>query len=71
MQEDERTPYEITQQGDAYHVVDQAGNLVCACGGKLNAQHYATILNQAYQRGYKAGYHAAKSTTADQGQTRH
>lgn len=59
---DESSPYQVQAQDGSYRVVDAAGNTVCNCGTMDNAQHYAALMNQAYQRGYKAGYRAGKST---------
>ena len=33
--------------------------MILACGAEANAGQYAALLNQAYRRGYKAGYRKA------------
>ena len=58
---DELPPYQVQPQEGSYRVVDAAGKVLCACGTMDNAQQYAALMNQVYQRGYKAGYRAGKS----------
>jgi hypothetical protein len=41
-------------------VVDEAGKVVLDCGNLASAEQYAVLLNQAFQRGFKAGFRAAK-----------
>ncbi len=58
---DQNQPYRVTpHDSGSYRVLDATGQTVCSCHDADNAQHYATLLNQAYRRGYKAGYRAAK-----------
>ena len=61
MPDPETRPYRVDAEGDLYGVFDAEGNVVCTCGDPLNAQQYAALLNQAFERGYKAGYRAAKA----------
>jgi hypothetical protein len=60
MSDEERRPYRAEERDGAWGVVDGAGQTVAACGDERNARHYETLLNQAHERGYKAGYRAAK-----------
>ena len=43
-------------------VVDESGKVVLDCGNVnlASAEQYAVLLNQAFQRGFKAGFRAAK-----------
>jgi len=60
MNEEARRPYRAAEKNGAWSVVDADGRMVCACGDERNARHYETLLNQAHERGYKAGWRAAK-----------
>ena len=59
---DEDKPYRVEQANGAFQVVDAAGAIVVASDDAANAGQYAALLNQAYLRGYKAGYRKARST---------
>ncbi|MGD8591982.1 MAG: hypothetical protein PVF82_04075 [Gammaproteobacteria bacterium] len=54
--------YQVVKQQDVYAVVDSSKRTAVTCQNQLNAQHYAELLNKAYQRGYKAGYKSGKSS---------
>ncbi|HTV42644.1 MAG TPA: hypothetical protein VMF08_18920 [Candidatus Sulfotelmatobacter sp.] len=60
---DETEPPYRTQSADGHaQVVDESGKVVLDCG-KVNlasAEQYAVLLNQAFQRGFKAGFRAAR-----------
>ncbi len=60
MSDSGRRPYHVDRTGDFYAVLDARGEIVCTLGDRLNAEQYAALLNQAFERGYRAGYHAAK-----------
>ena len=59
MDEDEK-PYRATERDGAHLVTDAEGNAALACGDSTTAERYAAVLNEAWRRGYKAGYRAAK-----------
>jgi hypothetical protein len=61
MADNETPPYEVACENGICRVVDTAGQVVCVCGDQTNAESYLVLLNQAYKRGYKAGYREAKS----------
>ncbi len=58
----EDTPYRVDRHGEAYAVY-YAEEMVCVCGDERNAGQYEALLTQAYRRGYKAGYRAAKRSS--------
>jgi len=62
MSDDDRKPYEAVERNGMWSVVDGAGQSVCACGDERNARHYEVLLNQAHDRGYRAGYKAARQS---------
>jgi len=47
-----------------FAVSDQTGLVVVRCATEPNALNYAALLNEAYKRGYKAGYHDARKGRA-------
>lgn len=53
-------PYRTQSTEGHARVVDESGKAVLDCGNVASAEQYATLLNQAFQRGFKAGYRAAK-----------
>jgi len=60
MIEDDRRPYRAVEKNGRWSVVDAGGRTVAACGDERNARHYETLLNQAHERGYRAGFRDAK-----------
>jgi hypothetical protein len=40
-------------------VIDEQGHVVMVCGDAGNADQYAVLMNQAYQRGFRAGIRKA------------
>ena len=58
--QDDRTPaYSVEEKDDTHRVVDRSGRTILQCAGAQNAMHYATLMNQAFEVGYKAGYRDA------------
>ena len=57
---DERRAYLVQPDGDGFKVVDWEGNVIITASSAANADQYAALLNQAYRRGYKAGFRTAK-----------
>jgi hypothetical protein len=53
-------PYRAQSIEGRAKVLDESGKVVLDCGNVASAEQYATLLNQAFQRGFKAGYRAAK-----------
>jgi len=63
---DENEPYRVEAAHGVFKVVDADGEIILACGDQANAGQYVALLNQAYRRGYKAGYRKARSGGADE-----
>ena len=53
-------PYHVVFDEDRYCVRADNDQQVLACGDERSAQHYVSLLNNAYRRGYRAGYRDAK-----------
>ena len=58
---DETEPYQVKAEQGVFQVVDASGQVVLTCEGEANAGQYASLLVQAYRRGYKAGYRKGRS----------
>ncbi|MCA9131659.1 MAG: hypothetical protein KDA45_00820 [Planctomycetales bacterium] len=53
-------PYHVVAAAGEYQIQDDQGRTVMVCRDTRSATHYSTLLIQAFQRGYRAGYRAAK-----------
>jgi hypothetical protein len=61
MTEDTDQPaYLVQAEGERFCVVDREGRVVIVCGDAGNAEQYAVLMNQAYQRGFKDGVRKQK-----------
>ena len=60
MTEDADKPYQAKTASGRAQVLDESGRVVLTCGDAASAADYVVLLNEAYQRGYKAGYRDAK-----------
>lgn len=58
-QEDHSPAYVVEQKDNKHGVVDRSGRTILQCPGAQNALHYATLMNQAFEVGYKTGYRDA------------
>jgi len=53
--------YRVEARDEKYAVVTADDTVVLECRDAPSAQHYAEMLNRAWQRGYKAGYRHGKA----------
>ena len=53
---DEREPYAVQPEAGRFSVVDWEGNVILVCGDSPSAEQYAALINQAFRRGFKAGF---------------
>ncbi len=60
---DSETVYSVELVGDQYEVHRNTGRVILSCRDEGSAQHYAVLLNQAFDAGFKAGFRAARSRT--------
>jgi hypothetical protein len=58
--DDDDLHYRVESTESQFRVVDESGRTVLSSGNRENAEQYAAMFNQAFQRGFKAGYRAAK-----------
>jgi len=52
--------YRVLFDNDRYHVTNEFNRVILECRDEGSAQHYATLLNQAYELGYKKGFKEAR-----------
>ena len=55
VEDPEESPYKVEPEGERFRVFDFEGRTVMVCGDAANADQYAVLMNQAFQRGFKAG----------------
>ena len=53
-------PYAVFEKDGRYSVATGADSAVMICSDRRSAEHYAQLLNAAFNAGYKAGFHAAR-----------
>lgn len=57
---DEQEPYRVEPDGVQFKVMDWEGGGVMVCGDDRSAAQYAALLNEAFRRGFKAGFRKAR-----------
>jgi hypothetical protein len=60
---EEIPPYRVAPEGNGFRVLDTNDHVIITCSTAANAEQYAALLNEAYRRGYKAGFRNAKRST--------
>jgi hypothetical protein len=60
MSENDALPYSTHPREGAFDVLYENDNIVLTCQTQANADEYAALLNEAYRRGFKAGYRHAR-----------
>ena len=61
-QDDPSPAYSVEEKDDKHRVVDRSGRTILQCAGAQNAMHNATLINQAFEFGYKDGYREANKS---------
>jgi hypothetical protein len=57
---DEQEPYRTEPDRARFKVVDWEDGVVLICGDAPSANQYAALMNQAYRRGFRAGFRKAR-----------
>lgn len=57
---DDQETYRVVATEQQFDVVSASDRVVMSCRDSRSANHYATLLNQAFRAGYKAGFRDAK-----------
>lgn len=57
---DEQEPYRVEPEHAYFKVVDWEDCVVMTCGDAPSAEQYAALMNQAFRRGFKAGFRKAR-----------
>ncbi len=56
MPDPELQPYGVESRADRFEVRDLSGRTLLVCRDRGSAAEYAVLLNEAYRRGFRAGY---------------
>jgi hypothetical protein len=57
---DETESYRVAAKEGRWQVLDESGRVIVVCRDENSATDYAVLLNDAYRRGYKAGFRGAR-----------
>lgn len=60
---DEQQPYRVEPDGARFNVVDWEDGVALNCGDAQSADHYTALMNEAFRRGFKAGFRKARKPT--------
>ena len=55
-------PYKVKTLNDRFEVLDASQRVVMVSRDEGSAKQYAVLFNEAFRRGYKAGYRDARKT---------
>jgi hypothetical protein len=53
--------YSVLQQEGRFNVCARSGQVIMTCGDAASAAHYASLLKQAHDAGYKQGFRDGRS----------
>jgi hypothetical protein len=56
-------PYQVRPEDNQFQVLDASNRVVMVSHDQASATQYSVLLNEAYSRGYKSGYRAARNTS--------
>ena len=51
----EEDPYVVVSADERFFVVNQSGRTIMTCADSGSANHYADLLNSAFESGFRAG----------------
>lgn len=60
MPDSEEKIYRVKAENGSFRVLDEADRVIMVCGDQGSANEYAVVLNNAYRKGFKAGYREGK-----------
>ncbi len=60
----DEAPYTLETEDGNHRVVNASGRTICSTPDPRNAQHYLTLLNEAYRSGYRDGYRRGKAAAS-------
>ena len=53
--------YQVAARDGKFDVRSDSGRVVVTCRERANAEEYAVLLKEAWEKGYKAGYRAGRT----------
>ena len=60
MPDSEEAIYRVKAENGSFRVLDEADRVIMVCRDEGSANEYAVVLNNAYRKGFKAGYREGK-----------
>jgi hypothetical protein len=54
MDDAEKPPYVVMCVDDRFQVINQSGRTIMSCSDRDSAEHYADLLNSAFDAGFRA-----------------
>ncbi len=57
---DDPPPYRVERDGAQFRIVTTDGSTALTCGDERSAEQYTVLMNEAWHRGYKAGFRKAR-----------
>jgi len=60
MPDSEEKIYQVKAENGSFRVLDEADRVIMVCRDEGSANEYAVVLNNAYRKGFKAGYREGK-----------
>ncbi len=48
--------YNLSKKNEQFEINNKEGRTIMACRDQTSASHYLSLLNEAFQMGYKSGY---------------
>jgi hypothetical protein len=60
MPDADESVYRVEPTQERFSVLDESNRVIVVCRDKGSAEQYATLLNAAFRKGFKAGYSQGK-----------
>jgi len=54
--------YSLANKDGQFEIRNKAERAIMVCGDQTSASHYLSLLNEAFQAGYKSGYRAGRKS---------
>ena len=64
---DTRKAYVAAPRGERFEVLDGNGRVILTCSDQASAEHYAVLLSQAWESGFKAAATERRNKTTPGG----
>ena len=61
VKDDPQLAYTVQQRNARFEICAASGRTILVCEDEGSAAHYASLMNEAYQAGYKLGYREGRN----------